>query len=132
MGADEEEEVEGKAMSEDRKATERRRRELAQHHAGKVTSGSGRAIEPRRLDQMVSLRLEPGVIVRLRQIAKAEGATTSDLLRRGAFMVISETERANAPVIKLRVIDGGGMQQVVGGSTTSNRAPSFDTRPITA
>lgn len=122
--------MEGEAMSEDRKATERRRRELARQHAGEVTAGSGRPVEPRRFDQMVSLRLEPEVIVRLRQIATTEGTTTSELLRRGAFMVISETERANAPVVSLKFIHGGVAGS--GSSTTSNRAPQFDTRPLTA
>lgn len=112
-------------------ASERKRRDRAQKHAGKVVEGSGALVEPRRLDHMVSLRLEPELLVRLRELAGRTGKTTSDLLRRGALLVITEDERAHAPIVQLRVVQGEA--EPTQGSTTSNRITHIeDPRPRTA
>lgn len=71
-----------------RKMSERERRELANTRRGEVVPTSGEAVEPRQLDQMVSLRLDPNTISTLREIAHSRGGTLSDLLREGASMVI--------------------------------------------
>lgn len=52
-----------------------------------VVEGAGVAIEPKRLPQMVSFRLDPDVAAGLRDIANARGVTVSDLLRQGATQV---------------------------------------------
>jgi hypothetical protein len=65
------------------------RRELAQQHAGEVVEGSGAAVEPRRLGQMLSVRLEPQLAAALREVAGRRGATVSELLRGAAIDCIA-------------------------------------------
>lgn len=72
----------------ERDMSERERRELADAHRGEVVPGSGSPVEPRRLDQVVSLRFAPEVIATLRDIANRRGMTISDLLREGADMIL--------------------------------------------
>lgn len=47
-------------------------------------------VEPRRLAQVVSVRLDPEVAGQLRDIANQLGCTVSDLLRRGAIAAANE------------------------------------------
>lgn len=75
-----------------RDMNEHERRELANAHRGDMLVGPATPIEPRRLDQVVSLRLEPETIAALRDIATRRGSTVSDLLREGAGMVIATEE----------------------------------------
>ena len=63
---------------------EQRRRALADEHRGEVVEDSGVPIEPRRLDQMVSVRLDPGVLRELRAIATSRETTLSAVLREAA------------------------------------------------
>jgi hypothetical protein len=72
------------------RASEKERRRLAQDHRGEVVEGSGEVIEPRRLDQMLSVRLDPDLVVGLRELAASTGASVSDLLRQGALLVLQE------------------------------------------
>jgi predicted DNA-binding ribbon-helix-helix protein len=65
------------------------RRELAQQHAGEVVEGSGRAVEPRRLGQMLSVRLEPQLAEALRRVADRRVTTVSDLLRDAVIEVVA-------------------------------------------
>jgi hypothetical protein len=69
--------------------SERERRELADAHRGEVVVDSAERVEPRRLGQMVSLRLEADTIEALRDIANRRGITLSDLLREGAGILIA-------------------------------------------
>jgi len=71
-----------------RNLSEQERRELANDHRGEVVTESGRPVQPRQLDQVVSLRLDPNTISALRDIATRRGMTVSDVLREGASMVI--------------------------------------------
>ncbi len=82
-------------MSAGRRRTEGERRELAQQHAGEVVEGSGRAVASRRLDQMISLRLEPELAAALRELANRRGVSVSELLREGAIRLL-EADRATA------------------------------------
>jgi len=75
-----------------RDLTDRERRELAYAHRGEVVDGSAEPVEPRRLGQMVSLRLETDTIVALREIANNRGITLSDLLREAAGMIIEASQ----------------------------------------
>ncbi len=77
----------------ERNLSERERRELANAHRGEVIDESAEAVEPRRIGQVVSLRLESDTISALRDIANRHGLTMSDLLRDGARMVIEAAER---------------------------------------
>ena len=82
-------------MSEERRESEIARRERAQAHAGEVVLGSGRRGKPRRMAQMISVRLDGELVSRLRTVAEQRGVTVSDLLREGA-QVIVQNEYASA------------------------------------
>ena len=72
---------------------ERERREVANAHRGEVVGDSAEPVEPRRLGQIVSLRLESDAISALRDVANRRGITVSDLLREGVAMVIAADEQ---------------------------------------
>lgn len=84
-------------MSEERHDNEIARREKAQAHAGEVVSGSGRRGTPRRMAQMVSVRLDGGLVSRLRTIAEQRGLTLSDLLREGAELIVQDAYASAQP-----------------------------------
>jgi hypothetical protein len=104
MGARQAAQVEGTAMSDEHRRSERERRELARQHAGEVVEGSGRAAAPRRLDQMVSLRLEPELAAALRGLAERRGVTVSELLREGAIALLEEDRGSAAPSFTWHVV----------------------------
>jgi hypothetical protein len=83
-------------MTEDWRDEEVRMREEAQAHAGEIVEGSGTRGSPRRLPQMVSVRLDARLVVALRALARQRGLTMSDLLREGAECVLEgqHTEEA--------------------------------------
>jgi hypothetical protein len=91
-------------MSDEHRRSERERRELAQQHAGEVVEGSGKAIAPRRLDQMISLRLEPELAATLRELADRRGVTVSELLREGAICLLEADRDSTAPSFTWEVI----------------------------
>jgi hypothetical protein len=72
--------------------TEQERRALAYQHRGEVADDPGEAVEPRRMPQMVSLRLDGEILGSLRDIANERGVSLSDLLREGADYVIAAWE----------------------------------------
>ena len=90
-------------MSKERRDSEAARRERAQTHAGKVVPGSGKRGKPRRMAQMVSVRLDGELVSRLRTIAHQRGVTVSDLLREGAEQVVQDTYAAARPRISYTV-----------------------------
>ncbi len=69
--------------------TESERRALAYEHRGEVTDDPAEIVEPRRVPQMVSLRMDGDVLATLRDIANERGLSLSDLLREGADCVIN-------------------------------------------
>ncbi len=92
-----------KKMSRERRESEIARRERAQAHAGEVVSGSGKRGKPRRMAQMVSVRLDGELVSRLRTIAEQRGITVSDLLREGAEQVVQKSYAAARPRISYTV-----------------------------
>lgn len=84
-------------MSEERRNNEIARRERAQTHAGEVVAGSGKRGKPRRMAQMVSVRLDGELVSRLRIIAAQRGVTVSDLLREGAELVVADAYSSAQP-----------------------------------
>jgi predicted DNA-binding ribbon-helix-helix protein len=90
-------------MSKERRNDEIARRERAQAHAGEVVPGSGKRGKPRRMAQMVSVRLEGELVSRLRTIAEQRRVTVSDLLREGAEQVVQETYAAARPRISYTI-----------------------------
>jgi uncharacterized protein (DUF4415 family) len=77
-------------MSEEsrQELSEQERREIAFEHRGEVVEDSAEDVHPRRMPQVVSLRLDPDVISQLRDVANQRGTTVSDLLREGADCII--------------------------------------------
>ena len=74
------------------RSEERKRREKAQLARGEVEPMSGEPIQPRTLDQMVSVRLSPDLMQGLRSIADARDTTLSAVLREAALMYVSTEE----------------------------------------
>lgn len=75
-------------MSDKARRSEQERRGLAQQHAGEVVEGSGRVVTPRRLGEMISLRLEPALAEALRELADRQGVSLSELLREAAVRLV--------------------------------------------
>ena len=90
-------------MSGERRESEIARRERAQAHAGEVVSGSGKRGKPRRMAQMVSVRLDGELVSRLRTIAEQRGVTVSDLLREGAEQVVQKSYAAARPRVSYTI-----------------------------
>lgn len=82
-------------MNEKQHDEEIRQQAKAEVGAGKVVPGSGRRGTPRRMAQMVSVRLDGELIGKLRIVARERNATLSDLLREGAELIV-EDAYANA------------------------------------
>lgn len=59
------------------------RREAAQEKKGQVVVGSGRRGKPKRMAQMVSVRLEPVLLRKALDIMKHNDSTLSEVLREG-------------------------------------------------
>jgi hypothetical protein len=96
-------------MSDERSRSESERRELAQQHAGEVVEGSGKAVAPKRLDQMISLRLEPELAAALRELANRRGVSVSELLREGAIRLLKAERAATDPSFTWDVISVPGL-----------------------
>ena len=90
-------------MSEERRKSEIARRERAQAHAGEVVSGSGKRGKPRRMAQMVSVRLDGELISMLRTIAEQRGVTVSDLLREGAQLILENAYASAQPSANFKI-----------------------------
>jgi predicted transcriptional regulator len=82
----------------DKRKSEVVRREEAQAHAGEeIVAGSGRRGKPRRMAQMVSVRLDGELIGKLRIVAEERNATLSDLLREGAELIVEDAYASARP-----------------------------------
>jgi hypothetical protein len=77
-------------MSEEQRDEEIRQQAKAEVGAGKVVPGSGRRGKPRRMAQMVSVRLDGELIGKLRIVARERNTTLSDLLREGAELIVED------------------------------------------
>jgi hypothetical protein len=104
VGAGHFEEMEGAQMNDDARRSERERRERAQQHAGEVVEGSGRVVTPRRLGQMVSVRLEPGLADALRELANRRGISLSEALREAAIQLLEGDAAASRATFSWEVI----------------------------
>jgi predicted DNA-binding protein len=97
-------------MTDDWQNEEIRMREKAQAHAGEVNEGAGSRGTPRRMAQMVSVRLSGSLIRRLRTLARRKGVTLSDLLREGAELVL-ERQHIEETRTYIRSIEGASEQR---------------------
>jgi hypothetical protein len=73
--------LEGKAMSVERPEG--------------LIEDAGQRGEPRRLDQMISVRLDPLLVAALRKHAEACGVSLSDVLREAALQLLAREEAKN-------------------------------------
>ena len=71
-----------------------------------LIEGSGRRGEPRRLDQMVSARLDPELVATLREFASRHGMSLSDVLREAAVQILAREASANVITFDITVTNG--------------------------
>lgn len=105
-------------MNQEQHDEEIREQAKAEVGAGKVVPGSGRRGKPRRMAQMVSVRLDGELIGRLRVVAKKHNVTLSDLLREGAKLIVDDEYASAQPRADFTI---SGAQQAVH-QTLSERA----------
>jgi len=75
---------------------------------------AGRRGEPRRLDQMVSARLDPMLVAALRKFAAAHDMSLSDVLREAALQLLAREEAKNVRTFNVRITNEtrpGGIRQ---------------------
>ena len=84
-------------MSEERRENEEIRQEKLEAGAGKIVPGSGRRGTPRRMAQMVSVRLDGELVGQLRVVARERNVTLSELLREGAELIVRDAYAAAQP-----------------------------------
>jgi Arc/MetJ-type ribon-helix-helix transcriptional regulator len=68
-----------------------------------LIEGVGRRGEPRRLDQMISVRLDPTLVASLRHLAAKRGGSLSDVLREAALLLLRQEEAANLITFEMTV-----------------------------
>jgi antitoxin component of RelBE/YafQ-DinJ toxin-antitoxin module len=68
-----------------------------------LIEGSGRRGEPRRLDQMISARLDPALVAALKQLAEKRGMSLSDVLREAALLLLRREEAQNVITFSVNV-----------------------------
>lgn len=68
-----------------------------------LIEGSARRGDSRRLDQMVSARLDPRLVAALRQLAEERGVSLSDVLREAAIQFLAREEAENVISFRIQV-----------------------------
>ena len=68
-----------------------------------LVEGSGRRGESRRLDQMISARLDPPLVAALKQFAKQHGLTLSEVVREAALLLLARDEAQNVITFNVAV-----------------------------
>lgn len=84
-------------MRIDPREAEAELRTRAQQSQVDIDPESGTVLAPKSFAQMISVRLEPELVQALRNLAEATGTTLSDLLRRGAALVLEEEAQGERP-----------------------------------
>jgi hypothetical protein len=68
-----------------------------------IVEGSGRRGEPRRLDQMISARLDPRLVAALKQFARQHELTLSDVVREAALLLLARQQSQNVTTFNVAV-----------------------------
>jgi hypothetical protein len=108
--------------------SERERRDLADAHRDELDVDSAVPVAPKRLGQMISVRLDPEVAIALRDLAVERGVSMSDLLREGAAKVLADASQS-LQVTQFRFkVDVGSSPQIVDSraTPTSSKALGYD------
>lgn len=85
---------------------EKELREAAFEARGDLDEESTEVIEPARLSQMVSLRLDGDVAAALRELAIERGCSLSELLREAASLILEEKARPASVMVRFEVVQG--------------------------
>jgi len=97
-------EKEGEKMSEVKRPDEEiRQAAKAEVGAGRVVPGSGTRGKPRRMAQMVSVRLDGELVGKLRIVAKERNVTLSELLREGAELIVEDANVGAQPWVRFTI-----------------------------
>ena len=98
---------------------ERVRREAAGDD--EVIPGSSESVEPTRLQQLISVRLDPELIAALRTRAEEQGSTVSSLVRAAiAELLANDTKRVTDFSV---VVEVAGWQSVLSSTRSSPTLP---------
>jgi Ribbon-helix-helix protein, copG family len=68
-----------------------------------LIEGSGRRGETRRLDQMISARLDPVLVAALKELATKRGVSLSDVLREAALLLLQRENAQNVITFRVHV-----------------------------
>ncbi len=68
-----------------------------------LIEGSGRRGETRRLDQMISARLDPTLVAALKQFADQKGLSLSDVVREAALLLLAREDAQNVITFSVTV-----------------------------
>ena len=68
-----------------------------------LVEGSGQRGEQRRLDQMVSARLDPMLVAAVKEYAKRHGLSVSDVFREAATQLLQREEARNVVTFRVDV-----------------------------
>ena len=90
--------------------SEKDRREQAQERKGDVVPRSGKLVEPKSLEQMLSVRLNSSAIALLRNIAQSQRVSVSSLIRTAVGEFTARSGQVTQ--IRWRVITSEGTHDV--------------------
>ncbi len=68
-----------------------------------LVEDSGRLGESRKLGQMISARLDPTLVAALKQFAKHNGLTLSDVIRDAALLLLAREDAQNVIIVHVDV-----------------------------
>jgi metal-responsive CopG/Arc/MetJ family transcriptional regulator len=68
-----------------------------------IIETSGQRGEPRRLDQMISVRLDPTLVAALKEVARRNGLSLSDVLRDAALLFLEREEARNVTTFTVAI-----------------------------
>jgi hypothetical protein len=77
--------------------------EMTADRPRELIEGSGRRGETRRLDQMVSARLDPPLVAALKHFAEKHGMSFSEVLREAALLLLAREEAQNVISYSLKI-----------------------------
>jgi predicted transcriptional regulator len=95
-----------------RRLPEAERREIAYQLRDEDVQLAEGTTEPRRLDHMFSVRLDPDLAARIRDLASVRAVTVSELLREAASLLLENQEAPQRTVVEHLVAHRGSRPTV--------------------
>lgn len=93
--------------------SERERRAEALSKLGGDVEGEPREVAGRDIKQMLSVRIEGGLVAELRQIAQSRGVKVSDLLREAAAKLASDYKTPTLQIRSLTVTQSASLEPTI-------------------